>query len=348
MAEIGIDERQSVDRTMEVNELKCAVLTSALRCVPERASERFATFFGGVWPKWFFLAHEKRFISLRLVQQTDPDDPLGISTSDEQVFLVDLTVEAGNLVLDSDMAYFSGQNNFQYTGAAREDALLLDPGFEAPRSRAVVLTGYQSRRIVELRAPFRTAIALKQLYADLGGESNFLSTPLGWTDSWGVGPVSELFGNPFNTQGAYCSAFPIEKILFGSRGSFFEVELAENEVAIANPPFDETLCAAAVRRVLDQLTRTRATVVWVLPAWDRFEASRMLLASPFLRSVAGLTKALHPFYSFESQRAIPIANAHLLVVSSDAGGSVPVAQRLADLWAWRTKAAAIVAARKGS
>jgi hypothetical protein len=113
----------------------------------------------------------------------------------------------------------------------------------------------------------------------------------------------EGFASPINSQmlridrGAYCSLFADTDTYFGSRGSFFDVDLT-GHVAIINPPYvidimDEVVnkCSACLESA--DCVRTRMFII--VPGWTDAEFYDRLAKSPHLERMLIHPKFAH-FY----------------------------------------------------
>lgn len=77
----------------------------------------------------------------------------------------------------------------------------------------------------------------------------------------------EAFASPFNAQfKRYCSKFDIDG-LFGSMGSFFDLDL-QNELVIANPPFTNTILTMMVNKIEASPSNS---FICIVPRWEDAE-----------------------------------------------------------------------------
>lgn len=87
------------------------------------------------------------------------------------------------------------------------------------------------------------------------------------TDAYSLLPENtiEAFASPFNHQlMRYCSKFDIDE-LFGSIGSFFDMNFAYGEMVVANPPFINSV----IRKLIYFIeSRRDMKFICILPKWD--------------------------------------------------------------------------------
>ena len=85
-----------------------------------------------------------------------------------------------------------------------------------------------------------------------------------------LGLEFELFASSFNCySNNFCSiSYDIERF-FGSKGSFFDLEIKEGVYGF-NPPYAEDVINASLKRVVELLnsSETLLTFVMALPVWD--------------------------------------------------------------------------------
>lgn len=142
----------------------------------------------------------------------------------------------------------------------------------------------------------------------------------------------ELFGSPINTcLTQYCSAFPDIEHVFGSLGSFFEFEFRTG-IYFMNPPYDEELMESAMNKIMRAMeTEVEITVIAVIPVWDAesqeefrgrvhvekdYTTFNIVKGSQYLRSHTILDFRQHYFYNYYMDKSMPVADAHLLVISN--------------------------------
>lgn len=280
---------------------------------------KFQEFYHSVYPKWFFNALRRGHL-------------------DPETFQLAQHASLNDVVLQSDLDYFSMKYRIPLKRLGEPVVVTIE---EFPIGLSS-LTDAQQKRVAQLYTgdPDEYAATLdyvRGLYDGLGGSSNFLSVPPGIKTDF-----IELFGSPFNTRSDYCSAFGIEKELFGSLGSFFEYELESGTNYIANPPFDEQLMEDMVRRLDAQLAKTtNVTVVVTIPDWQPPFAARDLLDnSPHRKSSCALSRQAYNFYDYRSGNYISVCFSRLYVLSNDTWNSTQItATKLADKWAAEVKKA---------
>lgn len=175
-------------------------------------------------------------------------------------------------------------------------------------------------------------LVLMSRYDACGTTNNHCSVPPSIVSFCNI--TTEMFGSPINTCAMqYCSPFPDIEQYFGSLGSFFDPRLRlSSGVYLCNPPYDETIMAAAVSKVIKALeSNAEITVVVVLPVWDsksqkevkgrldlgmEFEAHKMLLQCGFIRSQMMLDFATYPFFDYYLNASVKITDTHLIVLSN--------------------------------
>ncbi len=170
------------------------------------------------------------------------------------------------------------------------------------------------------------------------------STPVKIIMESGIG--CELFASPFDTTRAdYCSSFP-EETEFGSRGNFFNYELASNRSYWAFPPHSQDFISTVVPRLLKQLQKTTNIVIYlIIPVWDtdaqrdlnikdygtRFEPYYQLKNSTYNKECVFLNKYNHCYYEHVTNRFIDGVHSHLFVLSNSSARYIS-AKYLSNVW----------------
>lgn len=138
-------------------------------------------------------------------------------------------------------------------------------------------------------------------------------------DEFGV--RNEAFASPLNSKmldfkdGSFYSLFPDTDTVFGSKGNFFDHQLAtpgnpslmgamSGAAWEVNPPFMESSLTQAARKVLNGLQEAKdnnsmLSFFFASPAWTDAEFYRLLSTSPFKRFETRLEKGKH-FYELPS------------------------------------------------
>ncbi len=112
-----------------------------------------------------------------------------------------------------------------------------------------------------------------------------------------LGVAHECFASPFNhSLSSYCSAFPDIDHLFGSSGSFFELEPATGSFE-ANPPFVEEVMAVLAAKIERWLTASAQPLsfVVVVPGWTDTPACVRLSQSPYLQCHLSFDRGRHTY-----------------------------------------------------
>lgn len=84
---------------------------------------------------------------------------------------------------------------------------------------------------------------------------------------------AEAFASSFNHYfDEYCSAFPDLEAIFGSKGSFFQVESFESKIINVNPPFDLEFMELTIDKVLELKKKLEhTTFILTFPHWQDME-----------------------------------------------------------------------------
>ena len=118
----------------------------------------------------------------------------------------------------------------------------------------------------------------------------------------------EGFASPFNSKligkrdAKFCSLFKDTDKVFGSMGSFFDVELNKNQAWAINPPFIESIMINTSKKILKMLkSRYDVFVFYILPAWNDSSSIQMIKRSKYLKHIKVLRKNTY-FYESEILR----------------------------------------------
>jgi hypothetical protein len=100
---------------------------------------------------------------------------------------------------------------------------------------------------------------------------------------------TEAFGTSFNRYfNNYCSAFPDLESVFGSRGSFFEIDSWNTPIVYVNPPFDETVMNLAINRILNYIeshSNCKQLFIFTLPNWPQWNYLEQLKNSRYTTDI---------------------------------------------------------------
>lgn len=156
-------------------------------------------------------------------------------------------------------------------------------------------------------------------YKFLGGLNNHLSIPPVVYSKLRID--TELFGSPFNVSvDSYCSPFyDIEKY-FGSLGQFSNIQLENNKIYAANPPYDVNIIEDMASWFETQFNRediNDVTVYLTIPLWRKdFPGYKILRANSYFREEAELGREDYPFLHYFRGRLIPASDTYLMILST--------------------------------
>ncbi|CAF4037983.1 unnamed protein product [Adineta steineri] len=141
--------------------------------------------------------------------------------------------------------------------------------------------------------------------------------------------VCECFASAFNHYfDQYHSAFPDLEVFFGSRGSFFNINWAEqpsNMTYYVSPPYDESLIQLAVDHVFNALDNhlvSQSTFIFCIPGrWTNFSALDALKASSWMQDFTDYPKDKLPFIDYmatnEKDRIIYPTDTCIITLSTE-------------------------------
>lgn len=166
-------------------------------------------------------------------------------------------------------------------------------------------------------------------YITIGTTNNHCSVPPHVISFCGI--KTELFGSPLNTTAdQYCSPMYDLERYFGSVGSFFDFDICSGTYLL-NPPYDESIINASVKKIFDVLeTSKEITVIVVLPIWDietqiimerkspnvEFPIISIIKDSKYMKSHRILGCNTHKFYNYYVDEYLPVTDTHLFVLSN--------------------------------
>jgi hypothetical protein len=121
------------------------------------------------------------------------------------------------------------------------------------------------------------AYALNLRYTYLHLEAHGLARPFE-EDGYKRDQCAEAFASSFNHYfDEYCSAFPDLETVFGSRGSFFDVNEWYHDIVFVNPPFDVNLMSTVIYKVMHDSERMKNKFIFTIPNWSDMEAIKDLI-----------------------------------------------------------------------
>lgn len=136
----------------------------------------------------------------------------------------------------------------------------------------------------------------------------------------------ELFGTPINiTCDNYCSPLSLEKD-FGSSGNFFDYTLCDNQLYLANPPFDDVLMLEMAQKLINSLQYCKSPIVVILPVWDIETQVKLQIENygmPFeafelLQKYATAHKVLRreecAYYAYSTGKYVNVVASHILLL----------------------------------
>jgi hypothetical protein len=147
-----------------------------------------------------------------------------------------------------------------------------------------------------------------------------------------LGVVGECFASPLNCRypHAYFSAFPDTDSAFSSMGDFFAASFLIEGAWEVNPPFTNSVLAAAVAHLCEllaaaQVTRRALLFFLITPAWPLAPFAQRLEVCPWVRASGLLLGGEHIFIDGMQHREDPrwrmwlaLADSHFFVLATDA------------------------------
>lgn len=141
----------------------------------------------------------------------------------------------------------------------------------------------------------RAVVASALLHSTLPDSGQQWGLPQAHADDlYALGVRNEAFASPFDSRFAgkldarYCSLFAADKAL-GSTGNFFGTNMLDHAGDWQiNPPFVESILAAAAKKALAAVTaaaeqKKELTVWFLMPDWTDSECYRTLFETPYAR-----------------------------------------------------------------
>jgi len=122
--------------------------------------------------------------------------------------------------------------------------------------------------------------------------------------------ILEGFASAFNHFfDAYCSAFPDLETCFGSRGSFFDVDLSSDELIFCNPPFDVSVMKCMIDKVLTMLHKAvdgkyNQSFRLTFPNWKDMKELAWIAKTEFCTEYLQIPKAQTRFVDSSSGKII--------------------------------------------
>ncbi len=152
-----------------------------------------------------------------------------------------------------------------------------------------------------------------------------------------AGVRNEAFASPFNSRliglpdASFCSLFTDTDSVFGSKGDFFALDLANAPAGnwVVNPPFVNELMARAARKCLAAVETGTAHFYFIMPAWRDCEAYQLLRKSRFVYAELALEPGAY-YYESPTGERIRTRAASIYFAIAPAGPSAAEAKRRAD------------------
>jgi len=173
--------------------------------------------------------------------------------------------------------------------------------------------------------------------------ASILSRGQQWGIPWPLAEIlfrkgirNEAFASPLNSRviemgGRFCSLYSDTDKVFGSLGSFFEINMHEYEGGWSvNPPMIETILNQAASKVIDFLDRTKGKipVFFSMGAWQDTPAFNKLSHSKWLVQMNFLSPGKY-YYQDPNQEVI---RANFLSVYFILGGSLTNLEEIERAW----------------
>jgi hypothetical protein len=118
--------------------------------------------------------------------------------------------------------------------------------------------------------------------------------------AWGIN--IELFGNPWNTAGRYCTLFPDIEKPFGADCNAYTFQPASGDIILANPPYTVEHIEAVSRRILYWVARIpKLVIIVILPVWDTASRAKAKLPANNYGDLPAITRLLNSRYCQQAE-----------------------------------------------
>ena len=261
-----------------------------------------------------------RYIFNKIVYRTKTDDPIFITTYSP----------ASKEQLTKDFVYFNLKNNPTIFIQKLEEKLVSSSlliknikleNHEEPRllngkiifQNIIYETGESLKETVDFKNSQSKSLYLSHIvalnirYKYMGLTTHGLArdySKLSSSDK-GIEAFSSVFNKYFDS---FCSAFPDLESIFGSRGSFFDLDLSkETKTIYINPPFDEAIMINIFIKIdeyKNSSLKNSLKFVCTFPRWKDFSQLNKFIKKDYVKKVTFYKKGELPFIDYQKNKLI--------------------------------------------